>query len=73
MLSDGFGAWTGLNGIISGATGGLYKSLSLEFAFGLVGAPVAWLIGIDPPNLLVAGQLLDERTRAERILCVPRA
>ncbi len=62
MLSDGFGAWTGLNGVISGATGGLYKSLSLEFLFGLVGAPVAWLIGIDPPNLLVAGQLLGERT-----------
>lgn len=62
MLSDGLGAWTGLNGVISGTTDGLYKSLSLEFIFGLVGAPVAWLIGIDSPNLLVAGQLLGERT-----------
>lgn len=61
MLSDGIGAWTGLNGVIAGATGGLYQSLSLEFLFGLIGAPVAWLIGVDSPHLLVAGQLLGER------------
>lgn len=61
MLSDGLGTWTGLNTLIANATGGLYKSLSLEFLFGLVGAPIAWLIGVDSPNLLVAGQLLGER------------
>jgi len=61
MLADGVGAWTGLNGVISQLTGGLYERLTLEFIFGLVGAPVAWLIGVDPPHLLVAGQLLGER------------
>lgn len=62
ILSDGVGVWTGLNTAISTWTGGLYSKLTLEFIFGLVGAPVAWLIGVDPPNLLVAGQLLGERT-----------
>ena len=62
MLADGLGAWTGLNGVIASATGGLYSRMSLEFLFGLLGAPVAWLLGIDSPHLLVAGQLLGERT-----------
>lgn len=62
ILSDGVGTWTGLNGFIAASTGGLYDKLTLEFLFGLVGAPVAWLLGIDSPNLLVAGQLLGERT-----------
>ena len=62
ILSDGVGNWTGLNTVISNTTGGIYNKLTLEFIFGLVGAPVAWLLGIDSPNLLVAGQLLGERT-----------
>lgn len=62
ILSDGVGNWTGLNAVISNSTGGIYNKLTLEFILGLVGAPVAWLLGIDSPNLLVAGQLLGERT-----------
>lgn len=62
ILSDGVGNWTGVNAVISSSTGGIYNKLTLEFILGLLGAPVAWLLGIDSPNLLVAGQLLGERT-----------
>jgi CNT family concentrative nucleoside transporter len=62
ILSDGVGVWTGLNTFILARTDGQYDRLTLEFLFGLIGAPVAWLIGVDSPHLLVAGQLLGERT-----------
>jgi CNT family concentrative nucleoside transporter len=51
-----------LNTFILARTDGQYDRLTLEFLFGLIGAPVAWLIGVDSPHLLVAGQLLGERT-----------
>ncbi|CAN5795271.1 nucleoside transporter [soil metagenome] len=62
ILADGVGVWTGLNDMISHATAGHYTKCSLEFILGLIFAPVAWLLGIDSPHLLVAGQLLGERT-----------
>lgn len=62
ILADGVGTWTKLNGVIAQATDGHYTKCSLEFILGLVFAPVAWLLGIDSPHLLVAGQLLGERT-----------
>jgi CNT family concentrative nucleoside transporter len=60
-LGDMIGEWTGLNGLIASVTDGKYDTLSFQFLFGLIGAPVAWLIGIDPGNLMVSGQLLGER------------
>ena len=62
MLGDLLGSWTGLNGVIASVSGGRYDSLSLQLFFGLIGAPVAWLMGINSPDLLVAGQLLGEKT-----------
>ncbi len=62
MLGDLLGSWTGLNGVIASLSGGRYDSLSLQLFFGLIGAPVAWLMGINSPDLLVAGQLLGEKT-----------
>lgn len=61
-LSAWLGGWTGLNDLIATATGGRYTELSLQLIFGLLGAPLAWLMGIDTGNLLVAGQLLGEKT-----------
>jgi len=55
-------SWPGLNGWIAEATGGAFKALSLEFVFGVVYAPVAWLIGIDYGHLLQSGALLGTRT-----------
>lgn len=52
------GALTGLNGLVAELTGGAYEELGLEAIFGLVFAPVAWLIGIEWGNLLAMGQLL---------------
>ena len=54
--------YPGLNDWIAGATSGVFKSLSLEFVFGVVYAPVAWLLGIDSGFLLQSGALLGTRT-----------
>jgi CNT family concentrative nucleoside transporter len=62
MLSSWIGDWSGLNTWISGVTGGRYTTFSLQFCFGMIGAPVAWLMGIESDQLLVAGQLLGEKT-----------
>ena len=43
-------------------THGTYRAFSLEFLMGIICAPVAWLIGIDPEHLLASGQLLGTRT-----------
>ena len=55
-------SWPGLNGWIAELTGGAFKTFSLEFLFGVVYAPVAWLIGIDHGHLLQSGALLGTRT-----------
>jgi CNT family concentrative nucleoside transporter len=62
MLGGLLGEWTGLNAYIASASGGRYDSLSLQLLFGLLGAPLAWLMGIDSGNLMTAGQLLGEKT-----------
>ncbi|HEY0945516.1 MAG TPA: nucleoside transporter C-terminal domain-containing protein, partial [Opitutaceae bacterium] len=61
-LGDLFGHWTGLNGWVASVTEGRYDAFTLQFVFGIVGAPLAWLMGVEPGNLLVAGQLLGEKT-----------
>lgn len=62
MLGDLLGQWSGLNGWIAQVTNGRFESFSLQFVFGLVGAPVAWLMGIDASQMLMAGSLLGEKT-----------
>jgi CNT family concentrative nucleoside transporter len=62
LLGGLLGEWTGLNAYIASASGGRYESLSLQLLFGLVGAPLAWLMGIDAPHLMTAGQILGEKT-----------
>jgi CNT family concentrative nucleoside transporter len=52
----GFNAW------IARATGGAFPGFSLEFVFGVVYAPVAWLLGIDYGHLMQSGALLGTRT-----------
>lgn len=61
VLSAGLGEWTGLNAWIASATNGQFTSFSLQFVFGMVGAPVAWLLGVDADNLLAGGRLLGEK------------
>lgn len=61
MLATWFGSWSGLNGWIASVTGGAYDALSLELLLGLLGAPMAWLMGIDSADIFHAGRLLGER------------
>ncbi len=39
-----------------------FDSLSLEFIFGYVFAPLAWLMGVSSHDMLSIGQLLGEKT-----------
>ena len=61
ILSAGFGGWTGLNDWIQASTAGRYTEFSLQYIFGLLFAPLAWLMGIDG-QLLIAGQIIGEKT-----------
>jgi len=61
-LSNGIGGWSGLNTYIASVTGGQFSGLTLQFIFGIVGAPVAWMIGVDSSDMLLAGRLLGEKT-----------
>ena len=46
----------------------IYDSLSLEMIFGYLFAPIAWLIGIPFEDILLAGQLLGEKTVANEFI-----
>ncbi|MDO8539444.1 MAG: nucleoside transporter C-terminal domain-containing protein [Opitutaceae bacterium] len=62
ILSAGVGQWTGLNTWIASATAGRYTEFSLQYIFGLIFAPLAWLMGIDAGQLMVSGQIIGEKT-----------
>jgi CNT family concentrative nucleoside transporter len=50
-----------LNEIIANNTNGKYDGLSLQFILGYTFAPLMWLIGICPEDLVVVGRLLGEK------------
>lgn len=54
--------WTSLNDVIRNSTGGRYEALSLQFLLGYLFAPIAWIIGIQTPDITLFGQLLGEKT-----------
>ena len=58
FLIGKLGAVTALDALVAEWSGGAYAGLSLELVFGLLFAPVAWLIGIGYGDLLAIGQLL---------------
>lgn len=55
------GAWTGLNPIISEATGGHYESLTLQFILGYLFSPLMWIIGVGGQDITLVGRLLGEK------------
>ncbi|MBK7110768.1 MAG: NupC/NupG family nucleoside CNT transporter [Chitinophagales bacterium] len=57
---DLIGEWTGLNKIISDNSD--YDGLTLQYLFGQLFAPVAWLIGTPSVDIFYIGQLLGEKT-----------
>lgn len=55
------GDWTSLNPVIAEFTDGQYKQLSLQFIFGIILAPLAWLLGVPAPDISLVGQLFGEK------------
>ncbi len=60
------GNYTAINQFIEANT--IYERLSLEMIFGYLFAPIAWLIGIPFQDILLAGQLLGEKTVANEFI-----
>ena len=61
MTTHWIGSWTGLNETIAASTDGAFEGLTLQFVFGVLFAPVAWLTGVDGGSLLFVGQLFGEK------------
>lgn len=61
------GHYTGINNYLE-STSEIYNSLSLEMIFGFIFAPIAWFIGIPFEDILLAGQLLGEKTVANEFI-----
>tara|TARA_B100001059_G_scaffold50936_1_gene44338 strand:+ start:8088 stop:9455 length:1368 start_codon:yes stop_codon:yes gene_type:complete len=59
---DGIGSWkfTSLNDVIK--TNTIFDAFNLQMILGYLFAPLAWIIGIDLNNIVLAGQLLGEKT-----------
>lgn len=62
FLTDIVGHYTGLNDQVAEFSNGRYNTLSLQMLLGYLFAPIAWIIGVAPNDMLVAGQLLGEKT-----------
>ena len=62
ILSQWIGAPLGLNAAVSSLSGGVFENFSLEFLFGILFAPVAWLMGVGDASILQSGALLGTRT-----------
>jgi CNT family concentrative nucleoside transporter len=62
ILLNKFGLLTGLNDIITSNTDGRYDGLTLQYLFGLVFSPFAWIIGVEGADIIMVGQILGEKT-----------
>ncbi len=62
FFKDMIGEWTGLNSWVKEMSDGRYDGFSAQMILGYIFAPLSWLIGIHPDDLLPAGQLLGEKT-----------
>jgi CNT family concentrative nucleoside transporter len=62
FLTDVVGSWFGINEWVKSVSGGLYDALSLQMILGYVFAPIAWVIGVAKEDIVLAGQLLGEKT-----------
>ena len=65
LLNDllfGLGSVLQINDNVAGMTNGAFDGLSMQFIFGIVFAPIAWLIGVPWDEVLQVGQMLGEKT-----------
>ena len=56
---EGVGDW---NASIAASTDGRFEGFSFTYLLGLIGAPVAWLIGTPAEDVVIVGQLLGQKT-----------
>lgn len=56
------GYHTGLNSIVKEFSVGRYEGLSFQMLLGYIFAPIAWIIGVNPGEMVQVGQLLGEKT-----------
>lgn len=68
MLDSLIGSPTNLNAWIADSTDGAYDKLSLEYLFGLLLSPIAWLLGVPAEDTMLVGQLLGEKTVANEFV-----
>ncbi len=61
-LFGAIGAATGLNDVVATQTNGVYKEFNLQYIFGILFSPIAWLIGVSSTDMIAVGQLLGEKT-----------
>lgn len=61
-LKNWVGEWTGLNAIIRDASLGKIDGLSFQLVLGYVFSPLAVVVGIPMDDMIIAGQLLGEKT-----------
>lgn len=62
FLFDLVGHYTGLNEYIVSFSEGKYEGLRLEYIFGFLFAPIAWILGVPMNDIVAVGQLLGEKT-----------
>ncbi len=62
LFTNGIGVWTGWNDKIAAATDGRYMAFSLEYIFGKMFSPIAWMLGVPSKDIMAIGQLLGEKT-----------
>lgn len=62
LMSGAIGSWTGLNEFLESSTSGRYTEFNLQSIFGLVLAPLTWLMGVPWADAAAVGQLLGEKT-----------
>jgi len=62
------GSVTHLNNLIVEWTNGTYDGLSLELVFGVLFAPIAWIIGVAGSDLMPMGQLLGVKLVANEFV-----
>ncbi len=57
-----FGKWTNLNEVIVSRTNGVYDGFTLQYVFGILFSPIAWLLGVPGADIVAVGQMLGEKT-----------
>jgi len=61
-IKNGIGEWTGWNDAIRVNTNGKIDGLSFQLVLGYLFSPLALIIGVPMDDMLLAGQLLGEKT-----------